>query len=31
MYELTAEGALTEIDGGIQPTKEDYEVYGSCV
>lgn len=31
MYEITAEGALREIAGGIQPTKEDYKVYGSCV
>ncbi|KAK8040292.1 hypothetical protein PG991_000080 [Apiospora marii] len=31
MYEITAEGTLKEIAGGIQPTKENYEVYGSCV
>jgi 3-phytase len=28
---MTADGVLTTISGGTQPTKNDYEVYGSCV
>lgn len=28
---MTKDGKLKEIPGGIQPTKEDFEVYGSCV
>lgn len=31
MFEMTANGTLQTIAGGIQPTKDDYEVYGSCV
>lgn len=31
MFEMTANGTLQAIAGGIQPTKADYEVYGSCV
>ncbi|KAK8880080.1 hypothetical protein PGQ11_001374 [Apiospora arundinis] len=31
MYEITPEGTLQEIAGGIQPTKDKYKVYGSCV
>jgi 3-phytase len=28
---MTSEGQLVSIDGGKQPTPEEYEVYGSCV
>ena len=31
MFEMTANGTLQTIAGGVQPTKDDYEVYGSCV
>lgn len=31
LFEMTSSGTLTEIAGGIQPTKEDFSVYGSCV
>lgn len=28
---MSSNGSLQAIAGGVQPTKEDYEVYGSCV
>ncbi|KAJ1329256.1 3-phytase [Microdochium nivale] len=31
LWEVTADGTLVDIAGGSQPTKEDYDVYGSCV
>ncbi|KAI3325141.1 phytase [Xylariaceae sp. AK1471] len=31
LFEMSRNGTLAPIPGGIQPTKEDYEVYGSCV
>ncbi|KAI1375074.1 3-phytase [Hypoxylon crocopeplum] len=31
LFEITANGTLQIIAGGTQPTKADYEVYGSCV
>ncbi|KAI9158077.1 3-phytase [Paramyrothecium foliicola] len=31
LFEILANGTLTEIRGGIQPVVEDYTVYGSCV
>ncbi|KAI5865394.1 3-phytase [Durotheca rogersii] len=31
LFEMTADGTLKTIAGGIQPTKDDYDVYGSCV
>lgn len=31
LFEMTADGTLAEIAGGTQPSKVDYEVYGSCV
>ncbi|KAI1411867.1 3-phytase [Hypoxylon sp. FL1857] len=31
LFEMTANGILQPIAGGTQPTKDDYEVYGSCV
>ncbi|KAI1768029.1 3-phytase [Hypoxylon sp. FL1150] len=31
LFEMTADGILQTIAGGTQPTKDDYEVYGSCV
>ncbi|PGG95897.1 3-phytase [Blastomyces parvus] len=30
LFEITREGLLKEIPGGTQPTKDGYEVYGSC-
>ncbi|KAK3294131.1 uncharacterized protein B0H64DRAFT_343295 [Chaetomium fimeti] len=30
LFEITANGTLTTIPGGSQPTPPDYEVYGSC-
>ncbi|KAK2763313.1 hypothetical protein FQN54_009949 [Arachnomyces sp. PD_36] len=30
-FEITPEGLLAPIDGGVHPTPTDYEVYGSCV
>lgn len=30
MFEMAANGTLQAIAGGVQPTKDDYEVYGSC-
>ncbi|KAH8205118.1 hypothetical protein TruAng_000683 [Truncatella angustata] len=31
IFEITADGTLADIAGGSQPTKDDYDVYGSCV
>ncbi|KAI1491432.1 phytase [Biscogniauxia mediterranea] len=31
LFEMTANGTLVAIAGGSQPTKDDYDVYGSCV
>ncbi|KAL7624974.1 hypothetical protein AAE478_004188 [Parahypoxylon ruwenzoriense] len=31
IFEMIANGTLQTIAGGIQPTKDDYDVYGSCV
>ncbi|KAI0139491.1 3-phytase [Hypoxylon sp. NC0597] len=31
LFEMTANGTLQAIAGGTQLTKDDYEVYGSCV
>lgn len=31
IYEIFRNGTLASIAGGIQPTKDDYDVYGSCV
>ncbi|XXG99727.1 hypothetical protein Hte_006068 [Hypoxylon texense] len=31
LFEMTANGTLQAIAGGTQPTKDDYDVYGSCV
>ncbi|KAJ2996458.1 hypothetical protein NUW58_g970 [Xylaria curta] len=31
LFEIHRNGTLASIPGGIQPTKEDYDVYGSCV
>ncbi|KAI1101228.1 3-phytase [Jackrogersella minutella] len=31
LFEITSNGTLQAIAGGSQPTKDDYEVYGSCV
>ncbi|KAJ8123286.1 hypothetical protein ONZ43_g728 [Nemania bipapillata] len=31
LFEVYSNGTLGAISGGIQPTKEDYDVYGSCV
>lgn len=31
MWEMTTNGTLAEIAGGVQPTKKGYKVYGSCV
>ncbi|KAI0490354.1 hypothetical protein F4859DRAFT_6226 [Xylaria cf. heliscus] len=31
LFEIHQNGTLAQISGGIQPTKEDYKVYGSCV
>ncbi|CAI4214956.1 unnamed protein product [Parascedosporium putredinis] len=31
LFEIISNGTLTEIPGGIQPTVDDYSVYGSCV
>ncbi|KZL68267.1 3-phytase [Colletotrichum tofieldiae] len=31
LFEMTANGTLKEIPGGIQPVEPDYSVYGSCV
>ncbi|KAI1169367.1 hypothetical protein F5B18DRAFT_20620 [Nemania serpens] len=31
LFEIRQNGALASISGGIQPTKEDFDVYGSCV
>ncbi|KAL3471027.1 hypothetical protein BJX99DRAFT_238208 [Aspergillus californicus] len=30
LFEVTSEGLLTSIPGGVQPTPPDYTVYGSC-
>ncbi|GAP90962.1 putative 3-phytase precursor [Rosellinia necatrix] len=30
LFEIYQNGTLAPISGGTQPTKEDYEVYGSC-
>ncbi|KAF2269417.1 thermostable phytase [Lojkania enalia] len=30
LFEINSTGLLSPISGGIQPTPEDYEVYGSC-
>ncbi|KAL2809375.1 hypothetical protein BJX63DRAFT_445368 [Aspergillus granulosus] len=30
LFEVTSDGLLAEITGGIQPVPEDYTVYGSC-
>ncbi|KAF2707808.1 thermostable phytase [Pleomassaria siparia CBS 279.74] len=30
-FEITPDGVLTTIPGGTQPTKQGYQVYGSCV
>ncbi|KAH9909899.1 phytase [Xylariomycetidae sp. FL2044] len=30
LAQLTSNGTLEAIEGGTQPTKDDYEVYGSC-
>ncbi|KAI0431951.1 hypothetical protein F5Y09DRAFT_174985 [Xylaria sp. FL1042] len=31
LFEIHENGTLASIQGGIQPTKENYDVYGSCV
>ncbi|TGJ81118.1 hypothetical protein E0Z10_g7640 [Xylaria hypoxylon] len=31
LFEIHQNGTLATISGGIQPTKENYKVYGSCV
>ncbi|KAI0870541.1 phytase [Hypoxylon argillaceum] len=31
LFEIYQNGTLGPIAGGVQPTKEDYDVYGSCV
>ncbi|KAI1120738.1 hypothetical protein F5Y10DRAFT_117608 [Nemania abortiva] len=31
LFEIYQNGTLGSISGGVQPTKEDYDVYGSCV
>ncbi|KAI2602441.1 3-phytase [Hypoxylon sp. NC1633] len=31
LFEMTSNGTLQAIAGGVQPTKADYDVYGSCV
>ena len=31
IFEMTSAGELQTIPGGSQPTKDDFEVYGSCV
>ncbi|KAL2881608.1 hypothetical protein SGCOL_003176 [Colletotrichum sp. CLE4] len=31
IFEMTSNGTLKDIPGGIQPVPEDYKVYGSCV
>lgn len=31
MFEMTADGVLQDIDGGIQPSDVEDELYGSCV
>ncbi|SPO05151.1 related to 3-phytase precursor [Cephalotrichum gorgonifer] len=31
IFEVTANGTLKDVPGGIQPTVDDYSVYGSCV
>ncbi|KAI1424758.1 hypothetical protein F5Y12DRAFT_796769 [Xylaria sp. FL1777] len=31
LFEIHGNGTLASIPGGIQPTKENYDVYGSCV
>ncbi|KAI6093209.1 3-phytase [Hypoxylon rubiginosum] len=31
LFEMTSNGIIQTIAGGTQPTKDDYEVYGSCV
>lgn len=31
MFEMSADGKLSAISGGIQPVIDDYDVYGSCV
>ncbi|KAI0403948.1 hypothetical protein F4802DRAFT_267382 [Xylaria palmicola] len=31
LFEINRNGTLSPIAGGVQPTKEDYDVYGSCV
>ncbi|KAK5627479.1 hypothetical protein RRF57_003194 [Xylaria bambusicola] len=31
LFEIYRNGTLASIPGGVQPTKEDYNVYGSCV
>ncbi|KAF7531888.1 hypothetical protein G7054_g8488 [Neopestalotiopsis clavispora] len=31
LFEITSNGTLTDISGGSQPTKDEYDVYGSCV
>ncbi|KAI5920276.1 phytase [Camillea tinctor] len=31
LFEMTSNGTLVAIAGGTQPTKDDYDVYGSCV
>ncbi len=31
LFEMSRNGTLKTIAGGVQPTKEDYDVYGSCV
>ncbi|KAI0914187.1 hypothetical protein F4823DRAFT_393475 [Ustulina deusta] len=31
LFEIHTNGTLAPIPGGIQPTKENYDVYGSCV
>ncbi|KAJ3578100.1 hypothetical protein NPX13_g2462 [Xylaria arbuscula] len=31
IFEIFQNGTLAPIPGGIQPTKDDYDVYGSCV
>jgi 3-phytase len=30
LFEITSEGSLAPIAGGVQPTPDDYSVYGSC-
>src|SRR5262249_26589812 len=31
LFEMAPNGTLHTLAGGVQPTKDDYEVYGSCV